>query len=114
MGNFNKKPNSKKVNFFCDWFINYQKGIVESYKDSNPDSDLLLHHLNEVKACLSVPYRDGFKGEIEVGIGYNEDLNKLELDLYHGDDKFLIQLTQSIKSYLDNELSNDWIINIKS
>lgn len=70
--------------------------------------------MNEVRACLSVPYRDGYKGEIEVGIGYNKDLNIMELDLYHSDDKFLIQLTQSIKSILDNELSKDWIINIKS
>ncbi|MBU1142570.1 MAG: hypothetical protein KKH92_02885 [Firmicutes bacterium] len=69
---FKKKPNVKKIAFFCDWFIDNNRIIIDSLEKTPQDKDQIQYILYEIQACLAVPYRDGFKGDIEFGFASSE------------------------------------------
>ena len=59
-----------------------------------------------------MPYKDGFKGDIELEYGLNEQQSKWELCLFHMNKSFLIKVTSLIKDYLASRIGENWIIRI--
>lgn len=114
MSIFTKKPNIKKIEFFCNWFIENKEILVEPMRQTEHDIDAIFKSVNEIRACLAVPYRDGYKGDIELEYGFNEHQNKWELCLFHMNNDFLIKVTSLIKEYLESKIGENWIIRISN
>lgn len=112
MSIFSKKPNSRKIEFFCNWFIENNRTLIEPMKKQEQDINAILDSINEIRSCLALPYRDGFKGDIELEYGFNEQQNKWELSLFHLNNAFLIKATAMIKEYLEPRIGDTWIIRI--
>ena len=66
--------------------------------------------LDEVDEKLSNAYKKGYK-KIEFEYGFNKNINKYELNLYHSNIKFLVDVTNAIANNLNSNLSNTWKIN---
>ena len=105
-----KKPNKKKILFFCEWFIENNQIIIDSFEKKPQDTEQIQHVLYEVQSCLAVPYRDGFKGDIELEIGYNKSENKYELRLFHLNNRYLMNVSWMIKDYLHEKIGGVWNI----
>ena len=105
-----KKPNKKKILFFCEWFIENNRIIIDSFEKIPQDTDQIQYALYEIQACLAVPYRDGYKGNIELEIGYNESENKYELRLFHLNNRYLIKVSLMIRDYLHEKIGGIWNI----
>ncbi|MBU1093243.1 MAG: hypothetical protein KKH01_02140 [Firmicutes bacterium] len=112
MSIFAKKPNSQKIAFFCNWFIDNNELFIEPMKQKEQNITSVIESANEIQGCLAVPYRDGYKGNIELEYGFNQQENKWELDLFHLNDTFLIKTTSMIKEYLDSRIGETWIIRV--
>jgi hypothetical protein len=112
MSIFTKKPNNKKIEFFCNWFIENNEILIEPMKQNEQDINSILESANEIRGCLAVPYRDGYKGNIEVEYGFNEQESKWELHLFHFNNVFLIKTTSMIKEYLESRIGETWIVDI--
>ncbi len=112
MSIFSKKPNSKKIEFFCNWFIENNGTLIEPINKQEQDINAIFDSIHEIRSCLAVPYRDGFKGNIEIECGYNEQQNKWELSLFHLNNAFLIKATAMIKEYLELRIGDTWIIRV--
>ena len=112
MSIFSKKPNSRKIEFFCNWFIQNNEVLLEPMKKQEQDINAIFNSINEIRGCLAIPYRDGYKGSIELECGSNEQENKWELSLFHLNNAFLIKATAMIKEYLELRIGDIWIIRI--
>ncbi len=112
MSIFSKKPNHKKIEFFCNWFIENKEIIIEPTKQKEQDINDILQSVNEIRAYLVVPYRDGYQGDIELEYGFNQQENKWELSLFHKNNAFLIKIILTIKEYLEFRIGETWIVNI--
>jgi len=112
MSIFSKKPNSRKIDFFCNWFIENNEILIEPMKQKEQDITSIFDSVNEIRACIALPYRDGYKGEIELEYGFNAKENKWELCLFHMNNAFLVKTTSMIKEHLESRIGENWIIRI--
>ena len=111
-GLFKKKQvDQKKVEAFCDWFISMNEEIIRSVENSNNDHARMMHLLDEVENQLAVVYRDGYKGDIQFEYGFASAIDKWELNLFHLNNKFLIEATNAIATILNAKLSDTWLVN---
>ncbi len=116
MFHFFKKaePNDAKIDAFCSWFRANNERIIISDENSQNDRDTMFKTLDEVEAQLAGVYRDGYKGEIQFEYGFNNDIGKWDLNLYHLDNKFLIAATAKIAEKINRELGHKWSVNTAS
>lgn len=105
------EPNEAKIDAFCSWFFANNDRIIASVENSQNDSDTMFKTLDEVEAQLAVVYRDGYKGEIQFEYGFNTNLSKWDLNLYHLNNKFLIAATAKIAEKINTELGDKWFAN---
>lgn len=112
MNIFKKKPNIQKIVAFCNWFIENNGILIESMLQKSQDINSIFESMNELRRCLAMPYRDGYKGNIGFEYGFNEQENKWELSLFHLNDTFLIKVTSMIQEYLEPRIGETWIIRV--
>lgn len=106
------EPNEMKINTFCSWFEDNSSRIIESMKNRENDQDTMFAVLDEVELQLANVYRDGYKGNIEFEYGFNDDIGKWDLNLFHLNDRFLIKATAKIADILNEQIGDTWSVNI--
>lgn len=107
-----KEYKMARIEKFCEWFYDNKNLISSSVENAENDDETRIRYLYEVQNQLALIYRDGYKGSIEFGYGFNEEQNKWELDLFHLGNKFLIRILPLIKTRLELKISDTWIVNI--
>lgn len=108
---FKKKIVDKsKVDNFVNWFVSNNERIIESVKNREVDSNTMYAVLDEVESQLYLVYSDGYNGQIEFD--YGGDDNGWEINLYHLNDKFLIEAITLIASGINQKLGDLWTVNI--
>ena len=105
------EPDEAKISAFCSWFLANNDRIIASVENSRNDRDTMFRTLDEVEAQLAAVYRDGYKGEIQFEYGFNTDIGKWDLNLYHLNNKFLIAATAKIAEQINGELGTKWSVN---
>lgn len=100
----------KKVEDFANWFAQNSSRIIQSVENRNTDSKTLFSVLDDVEKQLANIYRDGYKGDIEFEYGGMD--NQWELNLYHLNNKFLIEATSLISVEINKRLPDLWVVNI--
>ncbi|MDE7213744.1 MAG: hypothetical protein K2N42_04115 [Anaeroplasmataceae bacterium] len=111
-GLFKKKVSIEKVNQFCDWFCQNNERIIKSVSQAENDNTVMMQVLDEVENELAKIYRDGYKGNIEFEYGFNKDLEKWDLILYHMNNKYLIEATHLIATTLEAKVKDTWLIHV--
>lgn len=108
---FRKKIKIEKIEAFCEWFIQNNERIASAWKKMNEDKDSLFQVLSEIESELIKVYGTSYRGNVEFEFGLNKELNVMELNLYHLNDKYLIEATTCIATILNEKLKNIWTIN---
>lgn len=108
---FRKKIKIEKIEAFCEWFFQNNERIASSWKKMNEDKDRLFQVLAEIESELVKVYGASYRGKVEFELGLNKELNVMELNLYHLNDRYLIEATTCIATILNEKLKNIWTIN---
>lgn len=106
------EPKEEKIDSFCTWFLANNGRIIASVENSCNDRDTMFKTLDEVEAQLRAVYHDGYKGEIQFEYGFNDNIGKWELNLYHLNNRFLISATSKIAERINNEHGDMWNVQI--
>lgn len=99
-----------KATKFVDWFFENEAGIRSSVDNRETDRDTMMKMLDEVEAQLAKVYRDGYRGRIEFDYGGKE--KDWELNLYHLNKKYLIEVTKMIAEEFASRASDIWKMNV--
>ena len=113
MLNFFKKTDvdQAKVKAFAEWFFSNEERIRKSVENRQSDHDAMFAVLDEVELQLGNVYQDGYRGRIEFDYGgMGQDW---ELNLYHKNNKFLMEATKLISNEFDRFHSTIWKVTIR-
>lgn len=102
---FRKKvsPDKAKIDAFTAWFASIHDELIASYLQGDR-----MKYLDEVETHLAEVYRDGYKGEVEFQYGYDPQANVMELLLFHGNRRFLVEATAELQASLAPVLGERW------
>lgn len=111
MLNFLKKKDVDKIKVkaFAEWFNLNEERIRNSVENRENDRNTMFAVLDEVELQLGKVYRDGYNGRIEFDYGGTDQ--DWELNLYHKNNKFLMEATKMIQDEFDSFHSTVWKIN---
>ena len=102
-----RSVNEEQVTGFVKWFVANNEAIINAFKKDPSE------FLDKIEYQLSLVYKDGFDGNIEFQYGFNVELDKYELYLFHLNNKFLMTATEKIKKELEPLISDKWIVYVE-
>ena len=110
-GFFRKKQvDPEKIDAFCKWFAEKSDAIIASFQNIENDKNTAMLFLDLTEKELTTVYRDGYKGNIEFEWGFNDNMKKFELCLFHMGDSYLLKVIPLIKARLEPMISEKWFI----
>jgi len=93
---------------FVSWFVSNSDRIKSSVENKDHDRNTMISVLDEVELQLSKVYRDGYKGQIEFDYGGKND--DWCLNLYHKNNRFLMQATTMIANRFNQMDHCEWTV----
>ena len=100
--------NETKAKAFVSWFASNSDRIKASVENKDHDRNTMISILDEVELQLAKVYRDGYKGQIEFDYGGKNE--EWCLNLYHKNNRFLIQATETIASRFNQIDHCEWTV----
>lgn len=98
----------EKVESFCAWFEENGPEFIRHMENSQNDRESVFRDLDAIEARLATVYRDGYRGRIEFEYGYDSQIGKYHLRLFHKNHKFLTEAAGLIAQELNRRAGENW------